>query len=189
FFPLSLLAPGKTPPPHCNGYHQLPDGTWTPLHHHMALMAAHDGTLYATFLGPFTLLRIDAYHLSADPKPSAAATFLDSAVRACDRADENVPVMTRAAEVIAKRHLEGGLIGFPFDNTQSLALEMWGRSGGMVHLGLDRPFKAHRTVAEKAEDVVLAAWHTTPSAGDAQELGRLRGRGCYVVGFGPRGRS
>lgn len=42
-----------------HGFQTLPDGTLAPLHHHMALIAAHDGTLYATILYPFTLLKID----------------------------------------------------------------------------------------------------------------------------------
>ncbi len=41
-----------------HGFHRLPDGTLTPLHVIMALIVAHDGTLYATTIYPFTLLRI-----------------------------------------------------------------------------------------------------------------------------------
>ena len=44
--------------PHSHGFHRLPDGTLTPLHHHRALAAARDGGLYATVICPFTLLRI-----------------------------------------------------------------------------------------------------------------------------------
>ena len=43
-----------------HGFHKLPDGTLTPLHVHMALIQAKDGTLYATIIYPFTLLRIEA---------------------------------------------------------------------------------------------------------------------------------
>ncbi len=43
-----------------HGYHTLPDGTLTPLHVIMALVVAHDGTVYATTIYPFTLLRIPA---------------------------------------------------------------------------------------------------------------------------------
>jgi hypothetical protein len=43
-----------------HGYHTLPDGTLTPLHVIMALIVAHDGTIYATTIYPFTLLRISA---------------------------------------------------------------------------------------------------------------------------------
>jgi hypothetical protein len=41
-----------------HGYHTLPDGTLTPLHVIMALIVAQDGTIYATTIYPFTLLRI-----------------------------------------------------------------------------------------------------------------------------------
>jgi hypothetical protein len=41
-----------------HGFHTLPDGTLTPLHVIMALIVAHDGTVYATTIYPFTLLKI-----------------------------------------------------------------------------------------------------------------------------------
>jgi len=50
-------AQGK-PKPWSHGFHTLPDGTITPLYVHMALHMARDGTLYATIIYPFTLLRI-----------------------------------------------------------------------------------------------------------------------------------
>ena len=43
-----------------HGFHTLPDGTLTPLHVIMAMIVAHDGTIYATTIYPFTLLRIPA---------------------------------------------------------------------------------------------------------------------------------
>jgi hypothetical protein len=42
-----------------HGYHTLPDGTLTPLHVIMALIVAHDGTIYATTIYPFTLLKVE----------------------------------------------------------------------------------------------------------------------------------
>jgi hypothetical protein len=42
-----------------HGYHTLPDGTLTPLHVIMALIVARDGTLYATTIYPFTLLKVE----------------------------------------------------------------------------------------------------------------------------------
>lgn len=42
-----------------HGYHTIPDGTLTPLHVIMAMMVAHDGTIYATTIYPFTLLKIE----------------------------------------------------------------------------------------------------------------------------------
>jgi len=60
FFNFGPGPDGKRPP-WSHGYHTLPDGTLTPLHHHMALIAARDGTLYATIIAPFALFRIEKY--------------------------------------------------------------------------------------------------------------------------------
>ncbi len=69
FYGLPLGAPqgavdaaGKVRP-WTHGYHLLPDGTLTPLHAHMGLIAAGDGSLYATILYPYTLLHIAADQL------------------------------------------------------------------------------------------------------------------------------
>src|SRR5581483_2933613 len=43
-----------------HGYHTLPDGTLTPLHVIMAMIVARNGTIYATTIYPYTLLRIAA---------------------------------------------------------------------------------------------------------------------------------
>jgi hypothetical protein len=43
-----------------HGFHTLPDGTLTPLHVIMGMIVARDGTVYATTIYPFTLLRIPA---------------------------------------------------------------------------------------------------------------------------------
>ncbi len=55
------FGPGKDgkPKPWTHGFHKLPDGTYTPLHAHMALIRAKDGTFYATIIYPFTLMRIE----------------------------------------------------------------------------------------------------------------------------------
>ncbi|MEX2560107.1 MAG: hypothetical protein WD403_09335 [Pirellulales bacterium] len=50
--------PDGSPRP-IHGYHTLPDGTLAPLHVVMALIVAHDGTIYATTIYPFTLLKIE----------------------------------------------------------------------------------------------------------------------------------
>ncbi len=42
-----------------HGYHTLPDGTLTPLHVIMALIVARNGTIYATTIYPFTLLKVE----------------------------------------------------------------------------------------------------------------------------------
>jgi hypothetical protein len=53
---------GSERPSH--GFHTLPDGTLTPLHVILALIVAHDVTIYATTLYPFTLLKIESVRAS-----------------------------------------------------------------------------------------------------------------------------
>jgi hypothetical protein len=43
-----------------HGYHTLPDGTLTPLHVILALIVTRSGTIYATVLAPFTLLKVES---------------------------------------------------------------------------------------------------------------------------------
>lgn len=50
-------ADGSERPIH--GYHTLPDKTLTPLHVIMGLIVARDGTLYATTIYPYTLLKVE----------------------------------------------------------------------------------------------------------------------------------
>lgn len=59
------FGPGKDgkPKPWSHGFHKLPDGTYTPLHAHMALIQTKDGTFYATIIYPFTLMKIEAKDL------------------------------------------------------------------------------------------------------------------------------
>jgi hypothetical protein len=42
-----------------HGFHALPDGTLTPLHVIMAMIVARNGTIYATTIYPFTLLKVE----------------------------------------------------------------------------------------------------------------------------------
>jgi hypothetical protein len=50
-------AAGKVKPWH-HGFWTTPDGKLTPLHHHMAMKATRDGTVWVTIIAPFTLLRV-----------------------------------------------------------------------------------------------------------------------------------
>lgn len=50
----------EKPAPFSHGYHKLPDGALTPLHHHMALVVGKEGAIYLTILYPFTVLRVEA---------------------------------------------------------------------------------------------------------------------------------
>lgn len=60
FFDFSK-GPGKNDdgsPRPTHGFHQLPDGTLTPLHVVLAMIVTRDGTVYATTLYPFTLMKL-----------------------------------------------------------------------------------------------------------------------------------
>jgi hypothetical protein len=54
--PQAKNSDGSLRPRH--GFHTLPDSTLTPLHVLMATIVCRDGTIYATTIYPFTLLRI-----------------------------------------------------------------------------------------------------------------------------------
>jgi hypothetical protein len=177
-------GPDGKPKPHTHGFHRLPDDTLTPLHAHMALLAARDGTLYATIIYPFTLLKIDAYKFPA-PAPSAAATYLDTLQRKLDEGEGRLPEIASLAERIAERHLRGGLIGFPWIGS-TLEQELIGRSGGLMHIGFDRCWKAERTAEEKANDVVIFAWDDAPKPDDLKRMREYRDKGVFALGFGAR---
>ncbi len=156
-------GPDGQPKPHTHGFHRLPDGTLTPLHAHMALLAAHDGTLYATIIYPFTLLKIDGYKMPA-PAPSAGSLYLDALDRQLDECASRLPAITQLAERIAERHLRGGLVGFPWIGS-TLEQELFGRSGGWMHVGFDRGWKSERMPEEQMNDVVIFAWDDAPKDG------------------------
>jgi hypothetical protein len=185
FFDFEKGPDGKKPS-HANGYHKLPDGTLTPLYHHMALTSCGDGTLYATVIAPFTLLRMEQFKLPAKADASPAAEAVRRGLAACDRAEAALPQISRIAEVIAERHANGGMIGFVSDD-QTLMLELWGRAGAPMHLGFDRPWKKERNEQEMALDVALGGYDRPPKAAQMEKLRKLKARGCYVVGFGPKG--
>jgi hypothetical protein len=48
-----------------HGYHTLPDGTLTPLHVIMAMIVVRNGTIYATTIAPFTLLKVESVRATA----------------------------------------------------------------------------------------------------------------------------
>lgn len=50
--------PDGSPRP-IHGYHTLPDGTLTPLHVIMGLIVTGDGTIYATTIYPYTLMKVE----------------------------------------------------------------------------------------------------------------------------------
>lgn len=167
-----------------HGFHTLPDGSLTPLHAHMALMAARDGAIYATIIYPFTLLKVDAYKLPP-AAPTPASRYLDSLQNKLDETQTRIPEITRIAEQIADRHLKGGIMGFPWIGT-TLEQELFGRSGGLMHISFDRAWKKDRTPEEKAMDVAIFSWDDAPRPGDLKSLLEYKKKGMYVLGFGPR---
>ncbi|MDH3585173.1 MAG: hypothetical protein OER86_13260, partial [Phycisphaerae bacterium] len=185
FFNFAADAKGKKPP-WSHGYHTLPDGTLTPLHNHMALLVARDHTLYATIIYPFTLLRIDGFKLEATPDPSPAERYVRAAIDAVDTTEASLPLITRVADLVADRHLKGGLIGFPWIGS-TLEQEICGRSGGLMHVGFKRPWKTDRTEAEKKNDVAIFSWDRKPNPGDLKRIKQYRQQEVMVLGFGPRG--
>lgn len=126
----------------------------------------------------------------AAAKPGPAQQYCRAALQACDIAEAQMPEMIRVAEIIADRHIAGGMIGFPrlaWYQGHGLEEELWGRSGQIVHVSYDRPFKKDRTDAEKASDILIMGWRKDPNPDDLQLLQSFKAKHCYIVGFGPRG--
>jgi hypothetical protein len=178
-------ANGKKPP-WSHGYHTLPDDTMTPLHNHMALIATRDNTLYATIIYPFTLLKIDAFRT----KPQAASPskkYLRSIHQHIDRIEKNLPQFTELGEKTAEKYERGGLVGFHWLGA-TLEQELIGRSGGLMHVGFDRPWKDKklRTDAEKAHDMAVVAWDANPKSNDLKRLQKFKESGQFILGFGSK---
>lgn len=171
--------------PGTHGFHRLPDGTLTPLHAHMALMATRDGTIYATILYPFTLLKIDGYKLPTPARHSAAESYLDALLRKLDECESRLPALTALAERFAERHVRGGIIGFPWIGS-TLEQELIGRSGGVMHVGFDRCWDPERTAEKKTNDMVFFAWDAAPKPNDIKLLNDFKEKGMLVIGFGAR---
>lgn len=180
--------PDGKPKPFTHGFYRLPDGTLTPLHVHMAMIAARDGTLYATILYPFTLIKIEDFRIQEKSTNPAAKKYCSAVLDACDAVESNLKKFSEIAEIVAERHIKGGLIGFYPIVYQGLQDELWGRSGGMVNMGFDRPFKKDRTSEEKKQDVSIIGWQTKPLAkNEAARIQSFRTNSGMVIGFGPKG--
>jgi hypothetical protein len=176
-------GPDGKPRHHSHGFHRLPDGTLTPMHSHMALMAAHDGTLYATIIYPFTLLRVDDYQLPVTAGP--AERYLDALTVELYAAAKRLPEITALAEKLAERYTKGGLMGFASVGA-TLESELYGRSGGLMHIDFGRPWKNERTEEEKRQDVIIYSWDAAPKPGDLERLKADKAKGLFILGFGPK---
>lgn len=115
-----------------------------------------------------------------------AQTYGDFTVKQCQLLEKRLPYHTAVAETVARRHLQGGALGFVIVNGVALCEELTGRAGGMVNLGFDRVWKGDRTAAEKANDIALVSWEKVPGPGELAKLQELKNKGMYIVGFGPK---
>ncbi len=183
YFDWEATGPDGKRLPWTHGFHRLPDDTLTPLHAHMALMATADNTLYVTVIYPFTLLRLDQFRI--ERPVGAAERMMDWALELTRRAEQNLAAYTEVAEIMAERHERGGLIGFPFEQ-QALAQDLWGRSGGMIHIGFSRPWTDKRTPQQQSFDVGIVGYDRPPDTGHLETLRQFKQRGGYLVGFGPQ---
>ena len=119
-------------------------------------------------------------------EPGAAArAYVAFVHRACDQVAVDLPHIARIAEIAADRHAKGGMLGIPW-NGQGLQDELWGRSGGLVHIGDGRPHKRNRTEAEQQQDMAIIGWQRAPSSNKLEELKRRQAKGTYIIGFGPK---
>jgi len=108
---------------------------------------------------------------------------------ACDRVEGGMEELTRVGEIMARRHLAGGMIVFP-RSPHPLAPELTGRSGGIMHVGRGRCWKKNRSPEEVRNDIILvgldAAWKQETLEQVRRQMAEAKAAGQYVVGFGPR---
>jgi len=125
---------------------------------------------------------------AGESPPSPARQYLHFALTACDRAETNIPELIRVAEIVADRHIHGGLIGFAhsYQRGHGLDNELWGRSGQMIHVGFERPWKTERTETEKEQDILITGWTRAPEPGNLEFLKEFKQKKGFLVGFGPR---
>jgi len=110
------------------------------------------------------------------------------AIQSCNRVEAKLPEITAIAEVMAKRHLAGGAIGFVggYYEGSGLTSELEGRSGGLVNIGFDRVWTKDRTAEQKANDMAIVAWDDGPWTGDLEKIKTFKDAGTYIICFGSR---
>ena len=132
---------------------------------------------------------LSALAFPAHAKPQSATPYatqyLAAARRTLISVQNNAPQINRVAELIAARHLKGGMIGSVFHG-QSLEEELTGRAGGLTHMGFDRAWSRDRTPEMNAHNVAFIGWERAPAPADLATLQKLHDEKTYIVGFGPR---
>jgi hypothetical protein len=104
-----------------------------------------------------------------------------------NRIEKNLPQLTALGELAAERYDQGGLVGFHWLGA-TLEQELVGRSGGLMHIGFDRPWKDTklRADAEKTHDLAVVAWDADPKPNDLKRLQQFRDARQYLLGFGSK---
>jgi uncharacterized phosphosugar-binding protein len=134
------------------------------------------GENLAPLRGTFSMPRQDAPY---------ARQYIAAAQQRVDRVDHNLPAITRLAEIVAQRHLAGGMIG-GVPNGQALAEELTGRSGGMINYGFGRGWEEKRAPEEDAHNVAIISWERPPRADELARVQKLKAAGTYIIAIGPR---
>ena len=118
---------------------------------------------------------------------AASAAWFDQLQTITATADARRAEFVKLGGLVAQRHLAGGLIGL-VHNYESVGGELLGRSGNIVHIGFERPWKpaTQRTAAEKANDLAIIGWERSPNPDEKSRLQDLKKLGVYIIGFGPR---
>lgn len=116
--------------------------------------------------------------------PTYAAQYVDFFERSSNATEKNLGELSRVANIVAMRHIAGGVITWPW-NSQGLQQEMAGRSGGMVNFGPDRAWKDRKATGD-AQNIVLTSWDRAPGAGELDQLKKFKADGAYLIAFGPR---
>lgn len=124
----------------------------------------------------------------AGPTPPADQ-YCDFALRACDQVEQRLPELTKLAEVVAARHLDGGIIGVIWEPPSSTGpqgpqYELRGRSGGMS--ALDNWLAKQLPTAHREKDVAIIGWQRAPGPHDLDILRKYHEK-FFVIAFGPRG--
>lgn len=128
---------------------------------------------------------------AANNKTTPAQQYIDFALKACDHAEQQIPEMTRVAEIVADRFIAGGAFGLFREDVngsgQGLTEELMGRCGNMIHTGFCYHWKQEgRTDAERANDILVVGWTREPNLTDMERLQEYKKNHCYIIGFGPR---
>jgi hypothetical protein len=118
------------------------------------------------------------------PMGSYARQYADFTLKAMDRIQANLPEQERVADIVAKRHIAGGVIGF-VSNGSGLQQELSGRSGGFMHDQFDHPWEKVRDPEEDKQNVAIVSWDRSTGGKEMAQLQKLHDAGTYIIGFGP----